>query len=116
MSLGYEPREVRPRAVFLALGLAAIALVILSVQVWYVFKHFRTEFENRDVRRSQVSLPQTAPQEPLLEVSPTANWETYKAAQQKELESYGWVSRDERRVRIPIERAMEKVAHPSGVR
>jgi hypothetical protein len=109
MSAGYEQRDVRVRGVFLALVIAGIGLAILHLQVWYLFQHFRAEFQGRDVSRSQIALPQTAPPEPLLEVSPTANWEKYRAEQQRELTSYGWVSREDGRVRIPIEKAMERV-------
>ncbi len=104
---GYEKRDVRVGMIFIALGFMALAGLLLGLQVWFLFGHFRAEYAARDVRRTQVEARQVAPPEPLLEVDPRANWETYRAQQQRELSTYGWASREQERVRIPIGRAME---------
>lgn len=106
---GYERRDVRPGVVFLVLGVAGLVLLILHAQVWYMFDHFRGEFARRDVRRSQVPPAPPSVQGPQLEVSPTGNWDAYRAEQERQLTTYGWVSKEQQRVRIPIERAMQMV-------
>ena len=104
---GYEKRDVRTGWILIIVAMMAVSAVVVHAQVWYLFDHYRAAYQSRDVRRTRIDVPQTAPVEPLLEVSPTANWDAYRAKQERDLTTYGWASREEQRVRIPIERAME---------
>jgi hypothetical protein len=61
----------------------------------------------RDVRRTFVESKAPVPPEPRLQVNPQADLHEYLQQQQQALTSYGWISRPEGRVRIPIDRAME---------
>jgi hypothetical protein len=49
------------------------------------------------------------PPGPRLQVSPPMDLESFRAREEAELHSYGWVNRTSGVVRIPIERAMELV-------
>ena len=44
---------------------------------------------------------------PQLQVSPTLDLEKFRAREQEELNSYGWIDRHAGVVKIPIDRAME---------
>src|ERR1043165_1130980 len=102
MSAGrYEPRDVRAGWALVVLVGAVVAGAALHGQVWYLFQRYRSELQSRDVRRTRVATP-SASRGPLLEVSPTSNWEAYRAEQERQLNTYGWISREEGRVRIPI--------------
>jgi len=46
---------------------------------------------------------------PVLQVSPPLDLQTFRAREQAELETYGWINRTAGVVRIPIERAMDLV-------
>jgi hypothetical protein len=48
--------------------------------------------------------------EPRLQVSPAEDLAKVKNSSREKLESYGWVDRDSKTVRIPIERAIDFVA------
>jgi dsRNA-specific ribonuclease len=89
--------------VFLIVGAA------IHVGVWWMFRYFRSEDQQRSVRRSLVEDKAPVPPEPRLQVKPQEELQEYLRKQQQVLNTYGWVSRDEGKVRIPIERAMELV-------
>jgi hypothetical protein len=46
---------------------------------------------------------------PQLEVRPAANLAEFRAAEEADLNSYGWIDRNAGTVRIPIERAMQLI-------
>lgn len=60
-------------------------------------------------RTLDASLRTAGPVAPRLEDSATHDLEALRAAEDRELGSYGWVDRQERRCRIPIHVAMEKL-------
>lgn len=108
MSSGdYENRDVSIRPIFWAAAILVVSGALIHLLLWFMFDYYRQVNEGRDVRRSQIDTPAQPPPEPRLEINPTADFEDYVGRQKKELEGYGWVSRDQRRVRIPIRRAME---------
>jgi len=53
----------------------------------------------------------TVPPQPHLQIESYADWAEMKAAQDHELATYGWVDREENRVRIPVLDAMDQIAH-----
>ena len=54
-------------------------------------------------------LPPAAPPSPRLQLAPPADLQTFRAREEAELNSYGWINRTAGVVRIPIDRAMELV-------
>jgi hypothetical protein len=73
----------------------------------------------RLVYPNSLSGPSDAPRgesaKPQLQIDPAADLAAHRAAEQHELTSYGWVDRQQRVVRIPIDRAMREVA-ASGIK
>jgi hypothetical protein len=55
----------------------------------------------------QLSLPPASA--PVLQISPRADMARFQAEEEAEMTSYGWVDRGKGLVRIPIDRAMQKV-------
>ena len=84
-----------------------VALLVINVIVWWTYGFFRERRESVDVRRTLVVPDPVRSTEPLLQVNPRIEWKEFQRLQLDRLNSYGWVSREEGIVRIPINRAME---------
>jgi hypothetical protein len=95
-----------------AIGFVVVFALIL-VGVWVFYRSFRLADMQRDVRRTFVESKPPVPPEPRLQVNPQADLQEYLQNQREALTSYGWISRPEGRVRIPIDRAMELVVERS---
>jgi len=106
----HEHRDMSPRLIIQAAIAFLVAAIFIHIGVWWLFQFYRTQDERRDVRRTLVDEPAPVPPDPRLQINPQEDLTTYLQAQRQTLNSYGWVSRDEGRVRIPISRAMELVA------
>lgn len=90
-------------------GLAALTLAGMGVS-WWLFEGF----EERSVATEPAPPPligarSTQPPEPRLQVSPRADIDELRRAENEMLSSYGWVDKDAGLVRVPIEQAMEMV-------
>src|SRR5262245_45448443 len=112
---GHEERDVRVRTIFvLGVGFLAVAAVI-QVVLWF---HLRGLWALRQRRLPPPSPVATAlpdaPPEPRLQTAPAVDLQALRAAEQAELDGYGWVDRDAGVVRIPIARAMELLAKEPG--
>jgi hypothetical protein len=105
----YEGDDVNFSAIRWVVIMFVIVAVAVHVGVWWLFRYVRAEDERRSVRRSLVETQPPIPPEPRLQVNPTIDFQEYLRAQREALNSYGWVSRGEGRVRIPIDRAIEIV-------
>ena len=94
------------KRVFIAL---VIIVAVIQTGVWWFYRYIRSEDQRRDVRRSLVESAPPIPPRPRLQVDPSADFQEYLHGQQQVLKSYGWLSRADGRVHIPIDRAMELV-------
>lgn len=87
-------------------GLSLLVILILAFLVWLF-----DAFSGRETRqgRAPQGIPRSAPQTqaPRLQISPRADMAQMRAAEDKLLNSYGWIDKEKGVVRIPIERAME---------
>lgn len=104
-----EFRELSLKGITLSL----VLLVVLVALAMGVSSLVLGTFEARDVaRRPEPSpLPREAgPPEPRLETLPGELRRRQEAAQEQILRSYAWLDREEGRVRIPVERAMDVLA------
>lgn len=94
-----ETQDVTPRLAALLAGLAVAMLVLCAVIVLIVAPE--------SLHIPKLDLP-PAP-EPTLQLSPRADMQRFQAEEMAELRSYGWVDREHGIVRVPIDKAMEKV-------
>jgi hypothetical protein len=97
------------RITYWGAGLAAAVLLFLLLLFW-LFDLFSARESKRG--HHPVGIPKTAPPAtaPQLQISPPTDMRQLRAAEDKILNSYGWVDKEKGAVRIPIERAMEITA------
>lgn len=110
---GHEPNTVSSRAVVrFILGLAGILIVVHFV-IWGVFQLLKGDARSEDrplppnVSKQLARLPPA----PRLEDRPLAPRSQLNAREKTILGTYGWVDRKAGTVRIPIDRAMDLIAH-----
>jgi hypothetical protein len=111
MSETHERTDIEPKhALAFAAGLVIFIGFVFGISLG-VFRYFAPSA----TRATSVSQPeiesgfQKLP-EPRLQVSPAEDLAKVKNSSREKLESYGWVDRDSKTVRIPIERAIDFVA------
>ena len=102
-----ERDDIDFRAVRRGAIVALVTLLVVNVIVWWMYGFLRERREVIDVRRTLVAPDPVRSTEPLLQVNPRIEWKEFQRLQLDQLNSYGWVSREEGIVRIPINRAME---------
>ena len=105
----YDQR-IRPVVTF------TIALAALTLLVLWLMKVTSDTFTREALEGSRSIHPladatkvELSP-EPRLQETPALDLELFRAREEKELSTYGWIDRPNGVVRIPIERAMELVA------
>jgi hypothetical protein len=111
---GHEQSDFPVRWIPWILVAAVGVGVVIFAGVWVLYRFYERLDQSQDVRRSLVEQPSPIPPEPRLQVDPQEELQRFRQSQMELLNSYGWVSKEEKRVRIPIERAMEVVAENAG--
>ncbi|HEY1265860.1 MAG TPA: hypothetical protein VGH16_01300 [Candidatus Binatia bacterium] len=108
-SPGYERRDLSPRAIAL-FGLALGIAIVLSAGIVTLFQLYAgSRFAKRQAPRPPLAVTREAT-EPRLQVDAPNELRTMREAEERTLNSYGWVDPQTETVRIPIERAMEILA------
>jgi hypothetical protein len=109
---GHEERDVRLRP----LAYTAALLTAIVIAVFVAMQVLLNVLAGVQSRRSAAPSPLAGaygmkePPEPRLQTHPVADLQTLRARDADRLSGYGWVDRDARLVRIPIERAIDLVA------
>ena len=105
---GYEHRDANIRALLQFAFWLAVLLIVVLVGMRWTFNYLSakeplgpppTPFENARV----------IPPMPRLQVEPHQDLKTYCSQEMSDLESYGWVDSQNGIVRIPVDRAMDKI-------
>jgi hypothetical protein len=111
-----EETDVSVRGVLIFLGILAVTAVIIHFGLWLMQRHLDTRETHldRQITQHQVKAPaargiQGFP-EPRLQTAPALDMAAFRAREESELNSYGWVNRTAGVVRIPIQKAMELIA------
>ena len=105
-AVGHETKDVDPAGVlWLAL---AVAMVVGAAQVaLLVFQDYMQRSATaKDPPRSPVADVRQSPPEPRLQQHPARDYQKYLRQQQDVLNSYGWIDKQQKISRIPIDRAM----------
>ncbi len=108
-SAGYEQRDTRVRSVLL-FGAALVVLVVAALLVVSALQGGMRRARARGDEPHPMSAYRAAPGEPLLQAVPAHELAAQRARERELLDTYGWVDRENRIARIPIERAMELLA------
>jgi hypothetical protein len=103
--LGYEPSNVNGRQLF-AFAAGVVGLVVFGVLVSAGVFHFFVQHQSLGPPASPFENARQLPPNPRLQVEAPQDLKEYRAAQDKVLDSYGWVDSNAGVVRIPIDRAM----------
>jgi hypothetical protein len=90
--------------------LLTVSVALILTASWWLFKEFESWAANRQMGMAHATEQEARPPEPLLQVSPTADWVEMLQRERAILNSYRWVDRSKGIVHIPIERAMELLA------
>jgi hypothetical protein len=109
VEIGYETRDLAPKAILVSalILIVVLGLVVVGVTVLQASLSSRPVVIGQPIDLTTAQPTPSAP-EPRLEVQPGGS-RPYREAQQQKLQTYGWVDRPSGRVRIPIERAMQLV-------
>lgn len=108
-SAGYERKDLSPRAIAL-FGVALSIVIVLSAGIVTLFQLYAgSRFARRQAPRPPLAVTREAT-EPRLQVNAPSELRTVREAEDRILNSYGWVDPQGETVRIPIERAMEILA------
>jgi hypothetical protein len=105
-----ETDDINFKAILRGVLIFIVAIVVIQAVLWVGYAFMRRRIGTADVSRTLVAPSAETPSEPLLQVSPRIELREFKRSQMEQLESYGWTSREQGKVRIPIERAMELMA------
>lgn len=100
----HEESDANVRVVVrFGLGLAVL-LVVSAIAMLLLFKFLQAR---PAPEASALAEEREIPPSPRLQVTPSADMESMRAAEDNLLHSYGWVDKDSGVVRIPIDRAMD---------
>lgn len=102
---GFEHKDAN----VLALFLAASGIVITGIIIQLVLGLSFSSYKHRRIGVDQSE--QTPPADFLEGSDPEKKLADYRSQMQHTLNTYGWVDREKKIVRIPIEKAMERLSH-----
>jgi hypothetical protein len=103
---GHETTDVRPSYI----GVFALALILMIALVLVVLHWTMRRLEAVAERADPVASPlagDQAPPEPRLQADTVAELASVRREEDQRLMSYGWIDRQARIVRLPIERAID---------
>src|SRR4051794_35928408 len=107
---GHETQDISATVVtWFAAGLI-VSAVAIYLAIAGLYRHFaRQTLSPEPASRIALKAPMTVPP-PQLQINPALDFERFRAAEETQLNSYGWVDKKAGLVRIPIERAMDLIA------
>ncbi len=103
----YERRDLSPRVIGLFLAGLVVATGLVLLLIWGLFDYYTTGHARTERPLSPLADVRQIPPEPRLQVSGAADLAAFRAKEEAELKSYGWIDRKAGTVRIPIDRAMD---------
>jgi len=114
VAAGYERSDMNPAVVLTAAGGLLLVLLVVLIAI-SLFESALTGVPPSVSRPADLvaglqAAPAPTPPAPRLEAESGQTLDPYRAAQQQQLSSYGWVDRQAGVVHTPIEQAMDLVA------
>jgi hypothetical protein len=107
--VSHERSDVNIRGIVVfAAGLLVTAIVI-HLGLYWLLELYRAESPREAPVAGAPRVEEQVP-EPRLRISPRVDLEEMRAAQERQLTTYGWLDKEKQTVRIPIDRAMELLA------
>jgi hypothetical protein len=107
--VAHEQSDVNIRGIVVfAVGLVVVAIVI-HIGLYRLLEFYR-EDAPRETPVAVAPRPEEQVAAPRLRIAPRADLAEMRAAEERQLTTYGWLDKEKRSVRIPIDRAMELLA------
>ena len=106
----HERKDVDVISLFVIVFMLFMASAVIFLLVTGMMHYFK--LHERSKTGGRANIPATRAPEfppPRLEVNPGASLAELRAAEQVDLDSYGWVDRNAGTIRIPIDRAMQLI-------
>ena len=104
----HEEKDVDVMSLMTIALLLFLSCVIIFLVVWGMMHYFKLHEPAKTA--GQANLPITSSRQfpkPRLQIKGAADLAHLRAAEEVDLDSYGWIDRNSGTVRIPIDRAME---------
>ena len=104
----HERKDVDVPSLLTIAVLLFFSCVIIFLVVWGMMHYFKLHEPARTA--GQANLPVTTSEEfpnPRLQIKGAVDLANLRAAEEADLDSYGWVDRNSGTVRVPIDRAMQ---------
>lgn len=106
-SPGFEEKDANSKAIMVG-GVGIFVVLLIAMAIMKL--HFNIELSDQgENTKTPFSDQRVIPAGPLLQAAPYDDQVVYKARVKEEMESYGWVSRADGVVKLPIDRAMDIV-------
>ena len=105
----HEETDVNVRALNTFMMCLVASLLVTGLLVFWQYRRFENQALENDPPPSPRAEERVATRGPGLRIDEITEGQRHLAKQDSQLDSTGWVSKDEKLVRIPIERAMEQV-------
>ncbi len=107
--VSHERSDVSIRGIVFFGAALLIAAIVIHLGLYWLLEFYREEAPRQ---APPATPPHDQPQvsEPRLQISPRADLAEMRAAEQRQLTTYGWLDKEKQTVRIPIDRAMELLA------
>ncbi len=110
---GYETRDASSvRLLLIGFGLLVLITVVLAI-VWGLFRLFENRPAEVQKNTSALASEQVIPPEPRLQADPAIDLALVQKRDDSILTTYGWIDRQAGIVRIPVDTAIELLAHSS---
>jgi hypothetical protein len=103
---GHETSDINPHAVASFGAALVITFAVIFFGLRGLIDHFGGQHPT-SMTAARISARQTLPPEPRLQPDPSGDMKRFRADENRILNSYGWIDRPAKIVRIPIKRAMD---------
>jgi hypothetical protein len=119
--VSYDPHDMHHRPVFAFFIVLASVVLLVHIFLWGVFRHmggtqFAGHATTNPIMTSKEQLqeiggdPAITFPKPNLQPNPVADLNKFRVSEEEELNTYGWVDLGARKIRIPIERAIDAMS------
>jgi|SRR5918996_219002 hypothetical protein len=107
---GHERKDVDVFSIFSIALLLFLSCVIIFIVVAGIMHYFRGHEPAKTAGQANIPITRTTEfPKPRLEVRASADLTKLRAAEEADLNSYGWVDQRQGTVRVPIDRAMQLI-------
>ena len=105
---GHEESDAKARPLLLFGAILAAIILAVALLMWITFKFFANE-QSLGAPPVPFALGRLLPPEPRLQPDPRIDLNRLRKQEQDTISSYGWVNPPDGVIRIPVDRAMDRL-------